>query len=101
VNASEGAKTTLRLLVKGPYRHDVRLTLKEISPVDVLAATFGEKKEISNGAVCMYPLTVEIPKGSRTVNCLGVNQGELAKILIGTTHPIAKEVPIYVKFAVK
>jgi len=44
---------------------------------------------------------VEVPKGSLTVNCLGAKQGDLGKILIGTTHPVAKEVPIYVRFAVK
>lgn len=101
VDASEGAKATLRLLVKGPYRQDVRFELKEISPADSLTATFGEKKEISDGAVHMYPLTVEVPKGAHTVNCLGAEKGTLGRILIKTTHPIAKEVPIYVKFAVK
>lgn len=101
VDSSEGAKATLRLLVKGPYRHDVRFALKEISPADVLTATFGQRKEINNGVVYMYPLIVEIPKGAHTVNCLGAKQGKLGKILIETTHPSAKEVPIYVKFAVK
>jgi len=101
VNASDGAKIILRLLVKGPHRHDVRLELKEASPADALKVTIGDKKEINNGVVLMYPLTVEVPKGSLTVNCLGAKQGDLGKILIGTTHPVAKEVPIYVRFAVK
>ena len=101
LDASEGAKATLRLLVKGPYRHDVELTVKEIDPADVVVASRGEPKQINDGAVYMYPLTVEIPKNTRTVNCLGVKNGSLGKILIETTHPTAKEVPIYIKFAVK
>lgn len=101
LDSSEGAKTTLRLLVKGPYRRDVDLWVKEIEPADVVVASLGEPKPINDGAVYMYPLTVEIPKNTRSVNCLGVKKGALGKILIETTHPSAKEVPIYVRFAVK
>jgi len=101
VIASEGAKTSLRLLVKGPYRHDVRLKIKEVTPAGVLAASLGEPRQVNKGAVYMHLLTVEVPKDARTVNCLGSKQGEMGKVLIETTHPITKELPVYVKFAVR
>ena len=101
VSASEGAKTSLRLLVKGPHRHDVRLKIKEVTPAEVLAASLGEPQQVNNGAVYMHLLTVEVLKNSRIVNCLGSKQGKMGKVLIETTHPITKELPVRVKFAVK
>jgi hypothetical protein len=96
-----GAKADLRILVKGPHRRDVRFSIQEIDPQDVLTAKLSEPRELNNGAVYVYPLAVEIPKGSRTVNRLGYEQGKLARIVLATTHPIAKTVTLYVKFAVK
>ncbi len=101
VAAAEGAETRLRILVKGAHRHDVRLTVKEVDPDDVLAVALGEPKQINNGALYMYPLDVAVRKGSRQVIRLGSKQGGLGRILIETTHPAAKELLIRVKFAVK
>jgi hypothetical protein len=100
VSAAEGAETKLRILVKGVHRHDVRLTVKEVDPEDVLAVALGEPTQINHGAVVMYPLSVEVRQGSRQVNRLGSKQAKMGKILIETTHPSTKQVPIYVRFAV-
>ena len=101
VAQSEGARASLRILVKGPYRRDVRLTVKETDPADALAVSLGEATEINNGAVFMYPLTVEIPKGARPVDRLGSDQFKLGKIVIETTHPTSKIIKFYVRFSVK
>lgn len=101
VKSAEGAKTSLRLLVKGPYRRDVQLKIKEVSPDDVLAASLGEPQQVNNGAVYMHLLTVEVLKGSRTVNCLGSDLGEYGRVVIETTHPVTKEVTVYVRFTVQ
>ena len=101
VDRSQGAKTTLRILVKGPHRRDVKLTVDEIDPADVLSVSLGEAREINVGAVFMYPLEIEIPPDSRTVNRLGSDQAKLGRIVIGTTHPTVSTVPISVKFAVE
>lgn len=98
---AEGAKTTLRILVKGPHRQDVRLHVQEVDPADVLQASLGEAQQINDGAVFMYPLEVEIAPHARLVDRLGSEQTKLGRIVIGTTHPTAATVPIYVKFAVE
>jgi len=100
VAAAEGVETKLRILVKGEHRHDVRLMLKEVDPEDVLAVALGEAKQINNGAVYMYPLSVGVKKGSRQVNRLGSKQAKMGKIVVETTHPSAKRLLIYVRFAV-
>jgi hypothetical protein len=47
----------------------------------------------------MYPLDVEVLKGSPITNRLGTKQGKAGKIVLGTTHPTAKEVQLFVRFA--
>ena len=101
VAQSEGARASLRILVKGPHRRDVRLTVKEPDPPDSLVVSLGEATEINNGAVIMFPLTVEIPKGARPVDRLGSDQFKLGKIVIETTHPTSKVINLYVRFSVK
>lgn len=101
VQQDRGAKATLRILVKGPHREDVKLTLREVDPQDVLSVKLDEARKINDGAVYMYPLQIEIPPGSRLVNRLGTDQAKMGKIVIETTHPTAKTIPIRVKFAVE
>ena len=101
VKSAEGVKTSLRLLVKGPYRRDVQLKIKEISPDDVLAASLGEPQQVNNCAVYMHLLTVEVLKGSRTIKCLGSELGEYGKVGIETTHPGTKAVHVYVGVTVQ
>ena len=101
VDAEKGFETTLRVLVKGPYRHDVRLKIKEVDPPDVLAATLGEATPINDGAVYMYPLKISIPPGCRPIVRMGSDRGEYGRIVIETTHPDTKLVPLRVRFAVE
>ncbi len=101
VQRDRGAKATLRILVKGPHRQDVKLTLQAVDPEDILKVTLGESQKINEGAVYMYPLNIEIPPGARLVNRMGTEQAKMGKIVIETTHPTAKSLPIYVKFAVE
>ncbi len=91
----------MRILVKGPRREETKLTLQEVDPKDVLAVKLGEAQKINAGAVYMYPLNIEIPAGSRLVNRMGTEQAKMGKIVIETTHPTMKTVPIRVKFAVE
>jgi hypothetical protein len=72
VDGEKGIETTLRILIKGPHRHDVQLKIKEVDPSDVLAVQLGESVPINNGLVYMHPLTVSVPKGSRPVARMGL-----------------------------
>jgi hypothetical protein len=101
VKRSEGAQTTLRVLIKGPHRRDVRLSVKEIDPEGVLAATLAEPTELNNGAVFMYPLTVEVRRNARAVERLGSTKEKFGKIVLDSTHPNTKTINIYVRFVVE
>lgn len=97
----QGAKATLRILVKGPNRAGVKLTVEKVDPDDVLDAKLDAPQEINAGAVYMHALDIEIPAGSRLINRMGTEQAKMGQIIIGTTHPDIKKIPIYVKFAVE
>ncbi len=101
VEHARGAKATLRILVKGPHRRDVKLTVQEVDPADVLSATLGEMQEINAGAVRMYPLEIEVRPGSRLINRMGSEQAKFGSIVVESTHPTVKKIPIKVKFAVE
>lgn len=99
VKSSKGAKVKLFILVKGPYQETVTLTIGKIDPDDVLRVTIGDPIKNSSGKSLSYPLTIEIPAGSRAVNRLGSRQAKRGKILIESTHPTAKQIQLYVSFA--
>jgi hypothetical protein len=101
VERALGAKATLRILVKGPHRQDVKLTVHEVDPADVLNASLGEAQEINAGAIRMYPLEIEVRPGSRLINRMGSEQAKYGKIVLESTHPTVKQIPINVKFAVE
>ncbi len=92
-------KTTLRIRVRGPYRDDVKLSIASIDPANVIEATIGERIVVGKGF--LYTITILIPKGSPTINRLGSQQGKVGVINIETTHPSAKQLPIYVSFAIE
>jgi hypothetical protein len=101
IRKGQGAKVELHLLVKGPYREEVKFEVGTIDPAGDLQATLGPPRSINDGAAIMYPLTVEVPRDSRAVNRLGVSTDKAGRIVIETTHPDVKQVPLYVRFAVE
>lgn len=101
VEQSRGAQTTLRILIKGPHRREVKLAVQELDPAEALEVSVGDVQEINAGAVLMYPLEIRIRPGSRLMNRLGSNQAKMGKIVIETTHPTMKKIPINVKFAIE
>jgi hypothetical protein len=101
LQSEKGANAQLYLLVKGPHRNDIKLTIASIEPATVIQATLGEATPLRNGAVLRYPLKLTIPPGQSPVSRIGGEQGELGKIILHTTHPIAKEVRLYVQFAIE
>jgi len=100
VRSDVGAKARLHLRVRGPHREEVNFQIGDIEPADVLQASVGPRIDSGDGPV-LYPLTVEIPKGARLVNRLGLDLEKNGKILIETTHPQVKQIVLYVRFAVR
>jgi hypothetical protein len=100
IKQSEGARADLHILVKGPHRHDVKLKVLSTDPSDVLHATIGEPN-LDNDKILRYPLTIEIPPGSRQTSRLSSDPQTAAKVTLETTHPQAKDVQVMVRFAIE
>ena len=107
VKSQEGLSDRLLLVVRGPYRKEVRFKSTEPPPVP-LKITLGEMTEINNGQVTQTPLLIEIPKGSPQASHLGHVQengegvsDDTAAIQLETTHPEIPQFRIPVRFAVE
>jgi hypothetical protein len=102
VAQSKGAKAVLPLLIKGPLRDSVEVSIERTDPEKTLVASFGAAKSINDGAVRMVPLTVEIPVGAAPTNRMGgVNRSDYGRVVVATTHPDAPRLQILVRFAVE
>ncbi|MEX0819924.1 MAG: DUF1573 domain-containing protein [Pirellulaceae bacterium] len=101
VLAGEGVSAKLHLMVKGEHRDDVELAVCECEPGEYLSATIGERKAIRDGQAYLFPITVEIDKNAPSQNRLGGVGNPVGKIRLRTTHPTAKEVTLFVRFAVE
>ena len=102
VKSEKGAKVMLPVLIKGPLREQVEVSVGSFVPETSFKVTLGEPKSINDGLVRMVPLHIEIPPGSPQVSLLGgSDQADFGKIILHTTHPEAKELRIWVRFAVE
>ncbi|MBB74085.1 MAG: hypothetical protein CMJ75_06180 [Planctomycetaceae bacterium] len=101
VRSAEGAKITLQVLVKGPHKAQTQLNVQRIDPPDVLRATIGESKETRKGGPLLFPLNLEIPTNSPSVNHLDGDQTNPVRVVIDTTHPHAKRIQLLVEFVVE
>jgi hypothetical protein len=99
IRGAEGATRQLKILVRGPDRHGVKVYPVKIDPPWLKVVT-GETSEL-NKDVDQIPLTIEIPSGTSAVNHLGSEQGKLAEIMFETTHPQVKHMRMYLQFIVE
>jgi hypothetical protein len=100
VKSRDGAKRELSLFVRGPHRDQVQVKPSKVDP-DLLKVTVGEPKPLSSSPVTKIPLTIEIPAGSPPVNYLGTEANKAVELVLETTHPEAKQIKLYVSFAVE
>ena len=94
VSGRTGAEGTLLVLIRGEHRHEVHVSVGHCDAP--LQATLGKPSDLSSGAVVQIPLIVKIPPGSPPANHLG----HYGKILLETDDPNAKQIRIWVQFAV-
>ncbi len=104
VPRATGGEFLLHLLVKGSHAEETKLSVGEVDPADVLEVRIDSEKRTRLGKGYLYPLTITIPPDSPVVSRLGTSTGQgsrkYGKILINATHPVTKEILLYVKFAV-
>ena len=72
-----------------------------MDPADYLKVNIGPPKELNNGKTIQYLVTIEIPAGLGSINRMGAEQAALGRVVLETTHPQTKQVPIHVKFSVE
>lgn len=101
VNRSVGHSVEIFMLVKGPARHDVKLSVGLLDPPDVLQVSIGDPAALADGKAIKFPIKFTIPKGAPAMNRLGNQQGKAGKLVLETTHPVSKQLPITVRFAVE
>jgi hypothetical protein len=66
-----------------------------------MQVTVGEKSALADGKAIKFPIKITIPKGTAPVNRLGNAQGKAALVVLETTHPVSKQLPITIRFAVE
>jgi hypothetical protein len=96
----ESAKEVLQVFVRGEHRETTKLSLGKVDPADYLKVDIGPAEELNNGRTVRYKVTIEIPAGLDRVNHLGAEYGSYGEVVLNTTHPVTKQVPIRVRFAV-
>jgi hypothetical protein len=104
IRSQEGATRQLFIRAGGADNTEVTYKLIEIYP-DLLRVEVG-KTLVEGGKVALTPLIIEIPKGSRPADHMGMAEEKLGRIVLETTHPTAKQstakqLRLLVRFAVE
>jgi hypothetical protein len=100
VSSQAGLEEALTIITRGPFRKEVKFALGKIVP-EMLRVKCGPSKPLPGGTVYCTPLIIQIPKGSRSGNYLGTKQSRCGEITIETSHPKARQLHVYVSFAVE
>ncbi len=98
---TETVKETLRLYVTGDHRHETHFSVGRVDPSDYLKVEIGPPKELNNGKTIQFFVTIEIPAGGKPINRMGTESADRGLVVLETTHPQTKQVPIHVKFSVE
>jgi hypothetical protein len=99
VKRAEGEEHTLRILVKGPERENVKFEVAEVDPDDILQVQLGEPETYER--LVSIPLRVRVPANAQLVNRLGSEQGEVGSIRLTSNHSVMKEFKLYISFVVQ
>ncbi|MFO1063783.1 MAG: DUF1573 domain-containing protein [Pirellulales bacterium] len=97
IKSSEGYDGRLHLSVQGEARNDVKFEVAEVIP-NVLNVTVGEPKVQSKRV--LFPINMNIPKGTAAVDFPGSNKENFGKIVIKTNHPHIEQIVINVRMTV-
>jgi hypothetical protein len=96
VRSSAGSHSELLLLVRGEQRHDVQISVGKCEP-SFLNVSLGEPTDVNGGAVVRRPLIIRVPAGAPDADHM-VKWGQ---ITLETTHTEARQIRLFVQFAVE
>jgi hypothetical protein len=94
---SEGGKFEFYLLVRDEAREKAHIAVANCPAPLKLSVAPPEKLD---AAATKIPLTLEVPRGSRPVDHWGTEDGKLARILLDTGLPDAKQLQILVQYII-
>ncbi len=97
---TDSAKIVLQVFVKGEHRFETKLSVGEVDPAEYLKVSIGPPEELNGGKAIRYKVTIEIPAGLEAIDRLGAEYAKHGRIVLETTHPVTKQIPIEVRFAV-
>ncbi len=98
---NQTAKAVLQLFVKGRHRYETRFSVGKIDPEGYLQVNISPPQELSNGKALRYQVTIEVDTTLPPINRLGSDLAKHGRIVLETTHPQTKQIPIDVKFSVE
>ncbi len=85
------------LMLKGADRETTKLSIGKLSPEGTLKASLGERK--SRGKMVLYPLTVELVPGKKTVERLGKNKEDFGEVTILSDNPKVGNMVVAITFS--
>jgi hypothetical protein len=97
IRPSEGGKFEFYLLVRDEAQQKVQVTVADSPPP--LKMSIGKPEKL-DAAATKIPITLEVPRGSRPVDHWGTQDSKLARILLDTGLPDAKQLQILVQYIV-
>jgi hypothetical protein len=102
VSPEKETERKLTIIARGPHYKEMSFQVLEVYP-DVLKVEVGKTVALRGEPGTQTPLTIRIPKDSRSVNCLGFEQSPMGRILLNTNHPSpeARKLLIRVRFAIE
>ncbi len=86
ISSSEGLTRKMDVLLRGEGHADTKLTIGKVTPAG-LKVTLGEPITLGKGIAVRFPLTIEIPVGSKSMTYPGVTGDDVGNILVKSSNP--------------
>lgn len=96
--SDEEVQRNLMIFVRGAEANNIRVEIGRREP-EFLQATLGTP--ITGGNLTRIPLTIRLPKGGEPMDYSGTESAKPGQIVLKTNHPMAKELSIKVRFAIR
>lgn len=98
LGSQEEVQRNLMIFVRGSDAKNIQVEIGRREP-EFLQATLGNR--ITAGDLTRIPLTIRIPKGGEPMDYSGTESAKPGQIVLKTSHPLAKELSIKVRFAIR
>lgn len=98
LGSHEEVQRNLMIFIRGSAAKNIQVEIARRDP-ELLEATLGNR--ITAGDVTRIPLAIRIPKGGEVMDYSGTESAKPGQVVLKTNHPLARELPIKVRFAIR